>query len=119
MKRSRNSSKSSESVGAGNKDEPPKKLKKRVKSVTQSPASQNVSEVQQPAVLPTPAVKHSPRPNSASKLGSLPMYGEDLPDEGYASVPKLAEKVCGNLRVIMEKVKELKAKGGSRVSCYI
>ncbi len=116
MKRSRNNSKSSENIGTGNKDEPPKKIaKKRVKSVTQSPVTQNTSELQSPAAV-VPVKQHNIRPNSASKLGSLPMYGEHLPDEGYASIPKLAEKVCGNLRVFMEKIKELKPKGGSRVS---
>lgn len=115
MKRSRtsSSSRSVENVASGSKDEPPKKVaKKRVKSVTQSPVNQNASEPQPPA----PVVKHSPRPNSASKLGSLPMYGEDLPDEGYASIPKLAEKVCGNLKAVMDQVKDCKLRGGSKVS---
>ena len=113
MKRSRTGSKSSESVLAGSKDEPPKKVaKRRVKSVTQSPV---VPESHCPAVL-APPVKHAPRPISASKLGSLPMHGEHLPDEGYVSIPKLAERVCGNLGSIMGKIRDFKLKGGSCVS---
>ena len=117
MKRARNSTtnKSTDSVVTG-KDEPPKKVsKKRIKPSTQSSSPQSTATtVQPPAVVPKPG--HSPPSNSVLKLGSLPMYGEDVPKNGYATVPKLAESTCDNLRSIMGKIKEFKTKGGVKVS---
>lgn len=118
MKRARN--KSTEIVL---KDEPLKKVsKKRVKSITQSPSNPQSHSISLPspvASVPAPVVVKPSVPKpliSASKLGSLPMYGEHLPDGGYAEIPKLAEKSCENLRHVMTKIKEFKSKGGSKVS---
>lgn len=114
MKRTRTISKSTESIVAGGKDEPPKKIsKKRVKSVTQSPRSRSDSQSSPVSSTPGPVamvVKLS-APVSATKLGSLPMYGEHLPEGGPKAIPKLAVKTCGNLTSIMNKLKELKMKG--------
>lgn len=117
MKRARSISKSTESVvAAGSKDEPPKKIaKKRVKSVsTQSPRGRSDSQTSPLSSTPGPlplAMKPGSVPVSATKLGSLPMHGEHLPEGGPRSVPKFAEKTCGNLRATMSKLKELKMKG--------
>lgn len=111
MKRARTVSKSSESVAVhvANKDEPPKKIaKKRVKSVTQSPNPRSRSDSRSSPV-PGNTIKFT-APLSATKLGSLPMYGEHLPEGGPTPIPKLAEKTCGNLRAIMGKLKESKMK---------
>lgn len=111
MKRARNI-RSTENVVVGSKDEPPKKIaKKRVKSVTaQSPTSKgrSSSDTLSSPVTSTPLV----RPSPVSKLGSLPMYGEHLPEGGAHSIPKLADQTCSNLRDIMGKLKESKMKGG-------
>ena len=117
MKRVRNISRSTENV-AGSKDEPPKKIaKKRVKSVTaQSPTSKGRSDTQSSPVTSTLPGPPLVRPSPASKLGSLPMYGEHLPEGGAHSIPKLADQTCCNLRDIMGKLKEFKMKGGTKVS---
>ena len=108
MKRARTSSKSAETVAGGAKDEPPKKIaRKRVKSVAQSPLPRPDSQTS-----PVQAASVKSNVRSATKLGSLPMYGEYLPDGGAVAIPKLAEKTCGNVRDIMEQLKELKTKGG-------
>lgn len=44
-------------------------------------------------------------------LGGLPLYGEVLPQGGYAAVPTLARGACSSLRQVMEKVRDLKAAG--------
>lgn len=121
MKRARSISKSSENVVSSSKDEPPKKVaKKRLKSV--NPQGHSDPALSSPAVAinvpaaPVVHVKPGPTLNSASILGSLPMYGEHLPSEGYVSIPKFAEKTCDNLRVIMAKLKDFKMKGSTKVS---
>lgn len=121
MKRSRNVSRSTENVVVGSKDEPPKKIaKKRVKSVTaQSPTSKGRSSCDTQSSPPLTSVPPGPplvRPSPASKLGSLPMYGEHLPEGGAHSIPKLAGQTCSNLRDIMGKLKEFKMNSGSKVS---
>lgn len=110
MKRARSISKSTESVAVSSKDEPPKKVaKKRVKSVTQSPRGR--SDSQTSPVSSTPLAMKPSVPVSATKLGSLPMHGEHLPEGGPRSVPRFAEKTCGNLKAAMSKLKEFKLKG--------
>lgn len=118
MKRARTISKSTENVVVGSKDEPPVKkiAKKRVKSVTQTTAPQSQTGSSVVTASSAPGVKHGAPFHSILKLGSLPMYGEHLPVEGSSCIPKLAEKTCDNLRVIMSKVRECKLKGGNKVS---
>lgn len=118
MKRARTSSKSSENIAVGAKDEPPKKVaKKRVKSVTQSPRGRSDSQSSPVSSTPGPVamMPKSSAPLSVIKLGSLPMYGEHLPEGGPKAIPKLAEKTCENLKAIMNKLKDFKVKG-SKVS---
>lgn len=100
MKRGRSASKSTSS-DSGVKDEPTKKQKKRIKV----PAAQ--SSVSVPLSSP---VQLKP-PKSCAKLGSLPMYGEQIPEDGFDSIPKLAEKTCSEIRTVMLKVKEIKSAG--------
>ena len=117
MKRARTTSKSTENI-TGVKDEPPKKVaKKRVKSVTQSPRSRSdsLSSPVSSIPVPVPMVPKSSAPVSAAKIGSLPMYGEHLPEGGPKAILKLAEKTCGNLKAVMNKLKDFKVKG-SKVS---
>ena len=112
MKRARSVSKSAESVSS--KDEPPKKVsKKRVKPIAQSQCqSTDTSTV---VSTPTSLVKPGVPLHSVPKLGSLPMYGEHLPEDGYVSIPTHAETTCDNLRVVMANIRDCKLKGGSKV----
>ena len=98
MKRGRSASKS----GDGNvKEEPPKKVqKKRLKT----PVS-----LQQNVASPTPSCTQFKPPKSCSKLGSLSMYGEQVPEDGFDSIPKLAENCCSDIRNMMLKIKEIKS----------
>lgn len=44
-------------------------------------------------------------------LGGLPLYGELLPQGGYAGLPNLARSACSSLRQVMEKVRDMKDAG--------
>ena len=46
-------------------------------------------------------------------LGSLPLYGEQLPDNGSADLPPAARQTCSQLRSVFERVRELKSSGSS------
>lgn len=114
MKRGRASSKSGSSAGdAASKDEPPKKVKKRIKqtvaaavsatstatNVVSTPPSTPGSVVSQPSLT---------QPQKETKLGSLPLYGEQLPGGGYEEIPGAAQRTCAQLKEVMTKVRELK-----------
>ena len=138
MKRSRSSSKSHSSETT--KNEPPKKVKKRVvtssskeaksastSSPKSSPAavSRSTSTPTVPPsackVVPTPKPPHLNRSiSTAATLGSLPLYGEQLPAEGYTAVPTAAKETCAELKDVLEKVRELKKHStGEKVSCTV
>lgn len=111
MKRGRSASKSTDNAA---KEEPPKKVqKKRLR--TQSSLSCNTLI----AVNPNPGVVQLKPPKSCVKLGSLPMYGEQVPEKGYDSVPGLAEKTCDDIRTVMAKIRELKSIAGNGVSAVM
>ena len=108
MKRGRSASKSAENAA---KEEPPKKVqKKRLKTQSSIPCAPIVP------VNPSPDVVQLKPPKSSVKLGSLPMYGEQVPEKGYNSVPELAEKTCSDIRTAMAKIRDFKLSAGSVVS---
>jgi len=97
-KRQRSVSKSAEV-----KDEPPKKAqKKRLKT--------SAPQQTAPHTVTSSLVQQKP-PKSCMKLGSLPMYGEQIPEGGFDYVPNLAEKSCSDIKAIMLKIKEIKSVG--------
>ena len=108
MKRARASSKSS--VGdASNKDEPPKKAKKKIKQVV--PSTQSAATiVATPPSTPSSVVNQPSLslPPKKTKLGSLPLYGEQLPAGGYDDIPVAVKRTCAQLKEVMTKVCELK-----------
>ena len=67
------------------KEEPPKKVRKLKPSIS----------------TPTPA----PAPTS---LGSLSLYGEQLPEKGIAGIPPAAQHTCAELKKVLVNVKEFK-----------
>ena len=101
MKRSRTSSSTSTSKpSSGGSEEPPKKTKKVEKVVAQLPEKPKLHEL----------------PDSAT-LGSLPLYGEKLPEQGYVEVPTIAKQTCDELKEIFAKVREIKQGTGPKVGC--
>ncbi|KAL5477370.1 hypothetical protein EMCRGX_G024160 [Ephydatia muelleri] len=97
MKRSRTSSSTSASKpSSGASEEPPKKAKK----------------VEKVAPVPEKPKPHE-LPGSAT-LGSLPLYGEKLPEQGYAEVPIIAKQTCDELKEIFAKVREIKQGTGPK-----
>lgn len=67
------------------KEEPPKKVRKLKPSIS----------------TPTPA----PAPTS---LGSLSLYGEQLPEKGVAGIPPAAKHTCAELKKVLVNVREFK-----------
>ena len=108
MKRSRASSKSGVS-DTSSKEEPPKKVKKRIKQA--APATSSTTIVATPPSTPGGSVVNQPSlslPPKEKKLGSLPLYGEQLPVGGYDDIPGAAQRTCAQLKEVMTKVRELK-----------
>ena len=108
MKRGRVSSKSG-AGDASSKDEPPKKVKKRIKQAAPStPTAATI--VATPPSTPSSVVNQPSLslPQKETKLGSLPLYGEQLPAGGYDDIPAAAKRTCAQLKEVMAKVRELK-----------
>lgn len=57
---------------------------------------------------PKKDVTPSTRENGG-QLGGLPLYGEQLPELGYETIPPAAKMTCEKLHHVMERVKELKS----------
>ena len=121
MKRGRSSSKSSAGVGdASSKEEPPKKVKKRIKQVATSTSAPAVTTTTTSASAAAATPPSTPGSGSVvskplvvpreTKLGSLPLYGEQLPSGGYDDIPGAAQQICGQLKEVMTKVREIKQK---------
>ena len=122
MKRGRSSSKASVTSDTSSKEEPPKKVKKRIKQVSSSTSAPALT-----TNTPTPAVSTPPSTPSASvvnqpssrtppretKLGSLPLYGEQLPSGGYDDIPGASKRICEQLKEVMTKVRETKKNNAS------
>ena len=95
-------------------------MKKRIK---QAAPSTSTSTATAPAVVATPPSVPSPTvntpttlslftPQKETKLGSLPLYGEQLPPGSYDDIPGAAKHTCSQLKEVMTKVRDLK-RGGS------
>ena len=52
-------------------------------------------------------------PQKETKLGSLPLYGEQLPPNGYDDIPRASEHTCAQLKEVMTKVRDLKKSGAA------
>lgn len=88
-----------QSVEAQAEEPPPKKVRK-VKAT--------------PAPPPPPPPKPEP-----ALLGSLPLYGEELPDGGYDKIPVAAKTACAELRDVLSKIRTAKDDGaGSKVGTF-
>ena len=59
-------------------------------------------------------------PPKVELLGSLPLYGEELPDGGFDNIPSAAQKACAGLRDVLGKIRELKedASSSAKVGFY-
>ena len=108
MKRGRTSGKSG-SGDASSKEEPPKKVKKRIKQ-SAAPSTSAATVVATPPSTPGSVVNQPSLslPQKETKLGSLPLYGEQLPAGGYDDIPGIAQCTCAQLKEVMTKVRELK-----------
>ena len=73
-------------------DAPPKKIRK----VKPAPAA-----APPPPTPPPPPPSKPPQP---SVLGSLPLYGEELPEDGYEKIPAAAKLVCIELKDTLRKI---------------
>jgi hypothetical protein len=89
-------------------------VKKRVKQSTPSTstATTTVATVATPpstpsSVINTPALSLF-APRKETKLGSLPLYGEQLPPGGHEDVPCAAKDTCAQLKEVLTKVRDLK-----------
>ena len=106
LKRARAASGSSggrQHAAAEGKEEPPRKVKK----------DKSVQHVSTAAATATP-VPPPPTP-SVAILGGLSLFGEQLPRDGYAEVPLVAENTCSELKCVLSKVCELKGSSSAKV----
>ena len=55
------------------------------------------------------------KPAAPTTLGSLPLYGEQLPENGFQDIPPAVQQTCTELRDVMAKVRELRQGSGSKV----
>ena len=75
---------------------------------TETPEEPPPKKVRKVKAAVTP---QAPRPKVALEpalLGSLPLYGEELPDGGYDNIPASARSACDALRDVLSKIHELK-----------
>ena len=87
-------------------------MKKRIKQATPSTSTAAAAIVATPPSTPS-SVINTPTlslfaPQKETKLGSLPLYGEQLPPNGYDDVPGAAKHTCAQLKEVMTKVRDLK-----------
>ena len=92
---------------------------KRTKSQTAESAEEAAppKKIRKVKAVPAPT-QPVPPPRSAEPalLGSLPLYGEELPDGGYENIPPAAKRACAELRDVFRKIHELRAAGKVRVN---
>jgi hypothetical protein len=60
------------------------------------------------APAPPPPPAPPPKRAEPAVLGSLPLYGEELPDGGYDNIPAAAKSACAELRDVFRKIHDLK-----------
>ena len=75
---------------------------------TKSQSTSKVDESDEPPPKKVRKVKPAPPPKVEPVLGSLPLYGEALPDGGYDSIPAVAKKACAGLRDVLKKIRAIK-----------
>ena len=75
----------------------------QVIETTEEPPPKKVRKAKAP---PTPHI--APKAVESCLLGSLPLYGEELPDGGYDSIPSAARTACAELRDTLRKIHDLK-----------
>ena len=75
-------------------------------SIVATPPSTPSSVVNQPSISLFVHQKET-------KLGSLPLYGEELPSGGYDDIPGAAKHTCAQLKEVMTKVRDLKKNGAA------
>ena len=79
----------------------------------EEPPTKKVRKVKAAAPAPAPP---PPRAVEPALLGSLPLYGEELPDGGYDNIPTAATSACAELRDVLSKIRGLKEdSSGSKV----
>ena len=77
----------------------------------EEPPTKKVRKVKAAPAPPPPPPKVEP-----ALLGSLPLYGEELPDGGYDNIPTTAKSACAQLRDVLGKIRGLKEDtAGSKV----
>lgn len=83
----------------------------KAQQVAETPEEQPPKKVRKvKAAVPPPA----PRPKvETALLGSLPLYGEELPDGGYDNIPTAARSACAELRDVLSKIRDVKDVQGS------
>ena len=89
----------------------------RMKRAKAQQAAETQEEPPPKKVRKVKAVPAPPPPKvEPSLLGSLPLYGEELPDGGYDNIPVSAKGACAELRDVLSKIHDLNDEGsGSKV----
>ena len=95
-------------------------MKKRIKQAapsTTATAATTAAIVATPpstpsSVIATPTVSLF-APQKETKLGSLPLYGEQLPPGRYDDIPGAAKHTCAQLKEVLTKVRDLKKSGSA------
>ena len=70
--------------------------------------SQTISPTTNDEPPPKKVVKKIKPPVGPTSLGSLPLFGERVPQNGYTDVPSLAQTTCDEIRAVINHVNELK-----------
>ena len=73
----------------------------------EDPPAKKVRKAKAATVLP-PTPLTPPKAVEPALLGSLPLYGEELPEGGYDSIPTAARSACAELRDVLCKIHDLK-----------
>lgn len=59
------------------------------------------------------------KPTTPTSLGSLPLYGEQLPENGFQDIPPAVQQTCEELREVMAKVRDLRQSSGGKAQSEI
>ena len=98
---------STEKGSSGGSKTRAKRTKSQTAETVEEPPPKKVRKVKAAPAPPAPA----PQPREPALLGSLPLYGEELPDGGYDNIPAAARKTCAALRDTLCKIHRLKENG--------
>ena len=92
--------------GGGSSKARTKRTKSQTSDTAEETPPKKVRKVKAAAAPPPPAPP--PKPAEPALLGSLPLYGEELPDGGYDNIPASAKSACAELRDVFRKIHHLK-----------